>query len=60
MTEFEMSDYVKTYAAGAVPADFKISWIFPGHWEKALKDPGGLRNMFAESWKGFKFEVKKK
>ena len=60
MTEPEMSDYVKTYAAGAVPADFKINWIFPGHWEKALKDPGGLRNMFAESWKGFKFEVKKK
>ena len=59
MTEPEMSDYVKTYAAGAVPADFKINWIFPADWEKARKDPGGLRNMFAESWKGFKFEVKK-
>ena len=59
MTEFEMSEYVKTYAAGAVPADFKINWIFPADWEKARKDPGGLRNMFAESWKGFKFEVKK-
>ena len=55
-----MSEYVKTYAAGAVPADFKINWIFPADWEKARKDPGGLRNMFAESWKGFKFEVKKK
>ena len=60
MTEPEMSDYVKMYAAGAVPADFKIKWIFPNLWEKALKDPGGLRNAFAESWKGFKFEVKKK
>ena len=60
MTEPEMSDYVKMYAAGAVPADFKIKWIFPNLWEKALKDPGGLRNMFAESWKGFKFKVKKK
>ena len=59
MTEPEMNDYVKTYAAGAVPADFKINWIFPADWEKALKDSGGLRNMFAESWKGFKFEVKK-
>ena len=60
MTEPEMSDYVKMYAAGAVPADFKINWIFPNLWEKSLKDPGGLRNAFAESWKGFKFEVKKK
>ena len=60
MTEPEMSDYVKMYAAGAVPADFRINWIFPNLWEKALKDPGGLRNAFAESWKGFKFEVKKK
>lgn len=60
MTEPEMNDYVKAYAAGAAPADFKINWIFPGDWEKALKNPGGLRNMFAESWKGFKFEVKKK
>ena len=60
MTEREMSDYVKTYSAGAAPADFKISWIFPNIWGKALKNPGGVRNAFAESWKGFKFAVKKK
>ena len=59
MTEPEMNDYVKTYAAGAVPADFKLNWIYSGIWEKALKDPGGVREAFAESWKGFKFEVKK-
>lgn len=60
MTEPEMSDYVKMYSAGAVPADFRMYWISPMDWEKAQKNPGGLRNMFAESWKGFKFEVKKK
>ena len=59
MTEPEMNDYVKAYAAGAVPADFRINWIFPGDWEKAMKNPGGVRDVFAESWKGFKFEVKK-
>ena len=59
MTEPEMSDYVKMYSAGASHADFKIIWIFPYLWEKALKDPGGVRNAFAESWKGFTFEVKK-
>ena len=59
MTEPEMSDYVKMYSAGASHADFKIRWIFPYLWEKALKDPGGVRNAFAESWKGFTFEVKK-
>lgn len=59
MTEPEMSDYVKMYSAGAAHADFKIIWIFPYLWEKALKDPGGVRNAFAESWKGFTFEVKK-
>jgi hypothetical protein len=29
-------------------------------WEKAQKNPGGVRNAFAESWKGFKFALKKK
>jgi hypothetical protein len=60
MNESEMNDYVKTYSAGAVPAEFKIKWIYPADWEKAQKTPNGVRDAFAESWKGFKFEVKKK
>ena len=59
MTEPEMNDYVKMYSAGADPADFKIKWIYPVDWEKAQKNPGGVRDAFGESWKGFKFEVKK-
>ena len=59
MTEPEMSDYVKTYSAGAAPADFKIKWVFPVQWEKALKSPDGVRDMFAESWKGFSWNLKK-
>lgn len=59
MSEAAMNDYVKTYAAGAIPADFKMKWIYPHDWQKAQKTPGGVRDTFAESWKGFKFEVKK-
>ena len=59
MNEAAMNDYVKMYAAGAIPADFKMKWIYPHDWEKAQKTPGGVRDTFAESWKGFKFEVKK-
>ena len=59
MNEAAMNDYVKMYAAGAIPADFKMKWIYPHDWEKAQKTPGGIRDAFAESWKGFKFEVKK-
>ena len=59
MSEAAMNDYVKTYSAGAAPADFKINWIYPHDWQKAQKTPGGVRDTFAESWKGFKFEVKK-
>jgi len=60
MNESAMNDYVKTYSAGAAPADFKINWIYPHDWEKAQKTPTGIRNTFAESWKGFKFALKKK
>jgi len=60
MNESAMNDYVKTYSAGAAPADFKINWIYPHDWEKAQKTPTGVRNAFAESWKGFKFALKKK
>jgi len=60
MSEAAMNDYVKMYAAGAIPADFKMKWIYPHDWQKAQKTPGGVRDTFAESWKGFKFEVKKK
>ena len=60
MNESAMNDYVKMYAAGAIPADFKMKWIYPHDWQKAQKTPGGIRDVFAESWKGFKFEVKKK
>ena len=59
MNESAMNDYVKMYAAGAIPADFKMKWIYPHDWQKAQKTPGGIRDAFAESWKGFKFEVKK-
>ena len=59
MSEAAMNDYVKMYAAGAIPADFKMKWIYPHDWQKAQKTPGGVRDTFAESWKGFKFEVKK-
>ena len=59
MNEAAMNDYVKMYAAGAIPADFKMKWIYPHDWQKAQKTPGGIRDIFAESWKGFKFEVKK-
>ena len=59
MNEAAMNDYVKMYAAGAIPADFKMKWIYPHDWQKAQKTPGGIRDAFAESWKGFKFEVKK-
>ena len=59
MNESAMNDYVKMYAAGAIPADFKMKWIYPHDWQKAQKPPGGVRDTFAESWKGFKFEVKK-
>ena len=59
MNEAAMNDYVKMYAAGAIPADFKMKWIYPHDWQKAQKTPGGVRDTFAESWKGFKFEVKK-
>ena len=59
MNEAAMNDYVKMYAAGAIPADFKMKWIYPHDWQKAQKTPGGIRDVFAESWKGFKFEVKK-
>ena len=48
------------YSAGSLPVDFKAKWVFPENWEKAQKTPGGIRDAFAESWKGFKFEVKKK
>ncbi|MBR4908547.1 MAG: hypothetical protein IKZ43_06020 [Acidaminococcaceae bacterium] len=60
MNEAAMNDYVKMYAAGAIPADFKMKWIYPHDWQKAQKTPGGIRDAFAESWKEFKFEVKKK
>ena len=60
MNESAMNDYVKTYSAGADPADFKINWIYPSKWKKAQNNPGGVRDAFAESWQGFKFEVKKK
>ena len=59
MSEAAMNDYVKMYAAGAIPADFKMKWIYPHDWQKAQKTSGGVRDTFAESWKGFKFEVKK-
>ena len=59
MNEAAMNDYVKMYAAGAIPADFKMKWIYPHDWQKAQKTAGGIRDIFAESWKEFKFEVKK-
>lgn len=60
MSEAAMSDYVKMYAAGAIPADFQMKWIYPHDWQKAQKTSDGVRDAFAESWKGFKFELKKK
>ena len=60
MNEAAMNDYVKMYSAGSLPVDFKVQWVYPYDWEKAQKTPGGSRDAFAESWKGFKFEVKKK
>ena len=59
MDEGAMNDYVKAYSAGASPVDFKMKWIYPGDWVKAQQTSGGVRDAFAESWKGFKFAVKK-
>ena len=58
MNEAAMNDYVKMYAAGAIPADFKMKWIYPHDWEKAQKAPGGIRDAFAESWKGFSWNLR--
>ena len=59
MNEAAMNDYVKMYSAGSSPVDFKAAWIIPTEWEKAQKTPGGIRNAFAESWKGFSWNLRK-
>ena len=59
MNEAAMNDYVKMYSAGALPVDFKAKWIFSEEWKKAQKTPGGIRDAFAESWKGFSWNLRK-
>ena len=59
MNEAAMNDYVKMYSAGSSPVDFKAAWIIPTEWEKAQKTPGGIRDAFAESWKGFSWNLRK-
>ena len=59
MNEAAMNDYVKMYSAGSIPVDFKAKWISPSEWEKAQKAPGGIRDAFAESWKGFSWNLRK-
>ena len=59
MNEAAMNDYVKMYAAGSSPVDFKTKWIISSEWEKARKAPGGIRDAFAESWKGFSWSLRK-
>ena len=58
--ESAVNEYVKTYMAGTAPADVKIQWMHDWDWKKVPNTPEGTRSIFTESWKGFKFEVKKK
>ena len=58
--EGAVNEYVKTYMAGTAPADVKIQWMHDWDWKKVPNTPEGARSIFTESWKGFKFEVKKK